>query len=257
MSKCKRCHAPDELNGIGLCKHCTAFIKNDVKENKERLARIYDQFPEGADLLDDARKADLLRETQDIFDLLDRYQHMGFPVGSYIMPARKILHFLDPGGEAERRILLKQRRRAGVTAIICAAMAAAFAVTAVMLGNQPLPVKPGNAVSVSASVEEDMDRAGMDAGFEGQEGESPADGSAGKENGEAVSGGGEEKEEASGDGDSGAQDEEASGGEENSGEENGDAAPAAEQAAPRVSARASGGTVVIGGGRAVAIPAAG
>lgn len=251
MSKCKRCHAPDELNGIGLCKHCTSFIKNDVKESKERLSRIYDQFPEGADLLDEARKGDFLRETQEIFTLLDRYQHMGFPVGSYIMPVRKILHFLEPGGDTERRILLKQRRRAGITAIICAATAAAFVMIAAMLGNQPLPVKLGDAVSVSASIEHGMeqtamDEAGMsDAGMEGlsegdaAEGESPMDG------GGEVSDGDESSDASD------TMDEEASSKAENSDEANENPAPA--PSAPRVSTNASGGTVIFSGG-AVAIP---
>lgn len=253
MSKCKRCHAPDELNSIGLCKHCTAFIKNDVKENKERLSRIYDQFPEGADLLDEARKGDFLRETQEIFALLDRYQHMGFPVGSYIMPVRKILHFLEPGGDTERRILLKQRRRAGITAIICAAAAAAFAMIAAMLGNQPLPVKLGDAVSVSASIEDGMgqtamDEAGMnDAGMEGlsegdaAEGESPMDGGVDETGGEA----------SDGDESSDTSDTSDTTDEETSGEANESPAPA--PSAPRASANASGGTVIFSGG-AVAIP---
>lgn len=250
MLKCKRCHAPDELNGIGLCKHCTAFIKNDVKENKDRLARIYDQFPEGFQALDDAQKADYLQETKDIFDLLDRYHRMGFPVGSYVMPVRKILHFLDPGGDLERQILIKQRRRAGVTAALCAAMAAAFAIVVAVLGSQPLPVKLGDAVSVSASVDGHMDDAGMEAAAEAGSSDSE-DAMEGSADGE--SGGGE----ASADGEeesADAPDEEASGETETAGEEDAGDAPDTAQAAPPVSVRASGGTAVIGGGRAIAIP---
>lgn len=178
MFKCKRCHAPDELNGIGLCKHCTDFIKKDVKRDKKRLEEIYGYFPEGMESLDAAQKTALLNETKDLFSKLDSYNRMSFPVGSYLMPVRKILHFLDGTGSVERELFAGRRRRTRLTAAFCAALAVAFAVILAVLGTNPLTSgEPGEAVNVSAPTggenEPMMDGMGMPQGGPGMEPNGP------------------------------------------------------------------------------------
>lgn len=228
--KCKRCQAPDDLNGIGLCKHCMAIVKEEVQAGKKRLDAIYDRFPEDLEGMGEEERETLLEETRALYERLDKYQQIGFPVGSYLMPVRKILHFLEPEGNLEKEILVGRLKGAGMKAALFAALAVAFAVALTAVGNSA-SARLGEAVNVSAPAE---------SGGDGMAG--PEDGSMTYEGPEA------------GDAD-GADEEEAADGGLLEGED-GEAAEAesqAETAPAPVRASGGGGAVAVNGARAVAI----
>lgn len=104
MRKCKRCHAPDKLNPLGLCAPCAAYIKEDIKAKQARINAIYASFPDTEGQLEDVQKKALLNETEELFEVLDKYKGFGCPVDDYLTPARKILYFLDTDKSVTRRL---------------------------------------------------------------------------------------------------------------------------------------------------------
>lgn len=168
MLKCKRCHAPDERNAIGLCPHCMRYIKDDIKKSKARLDELYHLFPESLDGMEEEQQEAYLAETQAIFLRMEDYHRYGCIADDYIVPVKKILYFLDKDKRVTAKLFQKVRMRKVKSMLFTSGIAAALMVCVLVIYNtaRDTPPAPDEAMLVNGGIDSGSGMEGfpMDSG---------------------------------------------------------------------------------------------
>lgn len=168
MLKCKRCHAPDERNAIGLCPHCMRYIKDDIKKSKARLEELYHLFPESLDGMEEEQQQAYLEETESIFLRMEDYHRYGCIADDYIVPVKKILYFLDKDKHVTAKLFQKVRMRKVKSMLFTSGIAAALLVCVIVIYNtaRDTPPAPDEAMFVNGEIDSggEMEGFPMDSG---------------------------------------------------------------------------------------------